>query len=202
MLNELAKLVAKGLLTILPFVLTIYLLVWIALAAEGLFSPYIPSQYYFPGLGVIVVLIVLAFIGILVNAYVVKLIIERSNDLLERVPVIKTLFGAIQDAVHLFQIKKETSTKRAVSVEMADGSHAIGFVTNESVANIVFPGQNKIAVYLPLSYQIGGYTMYMDQSKVANLDIDVETAMRIAVTGGSSLDKKGEPKTKATKQSE
>jgi uncharacterized membrane protein len=41
-----------------------------------------------------------------------------------------------------------------------------------------------------MSYQIGGYTLYLDPSKITDLNIDVETAMRIAVTGGNSIAKK------------
>lgn len=180
----------KGLFTILPFAVTLYLLVWMAVTAEGLLSPYIPSQYYFPGLGVIAIIIILAAIGLLVNAYVVELLILAGQNLISRVPIVKTLFGAIQDAVELFQIKKEQGTKKAVAVEISDGVKLIGFVTSDNAVKVLFPDQNKVAVYMPLSYQIGGYTLYLDASKITDLDIDVETAMRIAVTGGNSITEK------------
>lgn len=179
---------AKGLLTILPFVLTIYLIWWVAISAEQLLSPFLPNEYYFPGLGVVIIITVLALVGILVNAYLVEQLIRYGKNLLERLPVVKTIFGAIQDAVHLFQVKKEQGDKKAVSVEVSQGVKLIGFITNNVVADKLYPGQNKVAVYLPLSYQIGGYTLYLDADKVQELDIDVETAMRIAVTGGSSIE--------------
>ena len=187
MLNKFFLLTLKGLLTILPFALTVYLLYWIAITAESLMSPHIPAQYYFPGLGVITAIVTLAVIGALVNAYIVSSVIAWGQGYIERVPVVKTLFGAINDAVELFQIKKEQGTKKAVAVEVSEGVQLIGFVTNDQVANVLFPEQNKVAVYLPLSYQIGGYTLYLEQSKITDLDIDVETAMRIAVTGGNSI---------------
>jgi uncharacterized membrane protein len=139
---------------------------------------------------VLTIIGLLAIIGLLVNAYVVTLMINASQRLIERVPVVKTLFGAIQDAVELFQIKKENSTKKAVAVEISEGVSLIGFVTNDKVAKVLFPDKQKVAVYLPMSYQIGGYTLYLDPSKITDLNIDVETAMRIAVTGGNSIAKK------------
>lgn len=190
MLNKFVLLTLKGLFTILPFALTIYLLMWIAITTESLLSPYLPAHYYFPGLGVITIIALLAFIGVFVNAYFVRLFISAGQRLIERVPVVKTLYGAIQDAVELFQIKKETGTKRAVSVEVSEGVNLIGFVTNDRVAKGLFPNDNKVAVYMPMSYQIGGYTLYLDPAKISDLDIDVETAMRIAVTGGNSISKK------------
>lgn len=188
MFNKLGLLVIKGLLTLLPFALTIYLIVWMAISAESLLSPYIPYEYYFPGLGVVVIIIALAAIGVLVNAYLIKQMIKYGKRTLERVPIVKTVFGAIQDAVQLFEVKKDKGKKKAVSVEVSPGVDLIGFVTNNNVADMLYPGQNKVAVYLPLSYQIGGYTLYIDTDKVTELDINVETAMRIAVTGGSSIE--------------
>lgn len=194
MLNKFILLILKGLFTVLPFVLTLYLLVWIAITSENLLSPYLPANYYFPGLGVITIIIILAMVGLLVNAYIVRLFITTGQRLIERVPVVKTLFGAIQDAVELFQIKKETGTKKAVAVEISNGIKLIGFVTNDKVAKALFPDDDKVAVYIPLSYQIGGYTLYLDPEKITDLNVDVETAMRIAVTGGNSISKKDDSK--------
>jgi uncharacterized membrane protein len=187
MFNKLFILVVKGLLTILPFVITIYLLTWLINTTETLLSPLIPDAYYFPGLGIGLALLVLASIGVIVNLYVIKLIIEKANSLFDRVPLIKTVFGAIKDAVDLFQVKQEQSTKKAVSVQVSEGVNLIGFITGDSVAEVLYPGQKKTAVYVPFSYQIGGYTLYLDADKITELSIDVETAMRIAVTGGNSI---------------
>jgi len=192
MFNKFALLTLKGLFTVLPFALTLYLLVWLAISAENLLSPYIPVQYYFPGLGLVTIIVVLATIGVFVNAYIVKLFILAGHNLIGRVPVVKTLFGAIQDAVELFQIKKDQGTKKAVAVEISDGIKLIGFVTNDKVAKVLFPDQDKVAVYMPLSYQIGGYTLYIEPSKITDLNIDVATAMRIAVTGGNSITEQNE----------
>ena len=187
MLNKLFVLIFKGLLTVLPFVITIYLLTWLTNTTETLLSPLIPDSVYFPGLGIILALVVLAAIGIVVNIYVVRLVIDKVHSIFDRLPVIKTLFGAIKDAVDLFEVKKGQDSKKAVSIEVNPGINLIGFITSDSVAEVLFPGQGKVAVYVPFSFQIGGYTVYVDSSKITELDIDVETAMRIAVTGGNSI---------------
>ena len=85
------------------------------------------------------------------------------------------------------QVKQEQNTKKAVSVQVSEGVNLIGFITGDSIAEVLYPGQNKTAVYVPFSYQIGGYTLYLDADKITELSIDVETAMRIAVTGGNSI---------------
>jgi uncharacterized membrane protein len=189
MFNKFVLLTLKGLFTVLPFAITFYLIIWVATSTESLLSPYLPEHYYFPGLGLITIIASLAIIGLMVNAYIVTIMINAGQGLIERVPVVKTLFGAIKDAVELFQIKKDTGTKKAVTVEVSEGVRLIGFITNDKVAKKLFPTEDKVAVYLPMSYQLGGYTLYVDPSKVSDLNVDVETAMRIAVTGGSSMPK-------------
>lgn len=189
MFNRLLLLPVKGLVTILPFAITIYFLVWLITKTEALLSPVIPAQYYFPGLGVVTVILALTAIGILINAYLFGWLISLGERLFARVPVVKTLFGAVQDAVELFEVKKDEDSKKAVAVDMGNGIKLIGFMTSEKVANKLFPNEDKVAVYLPMSYQIGGYTLYLERDKISPLDIDVETAMRIAVTGGNSIEK-------------
>ena len=187
MINHFLLLIFKGLLTVLPLTLTLYFLYWLASTIEAGISPYFEDSFYFPGMGIVTVLLALAFIGMLVNAYVVKLIIGYSNTFIEKLPLIKTLYGAIKDSVELFQSNKNEEQRKPVSVEIAPNIHAIGFITNIEVADTLFPGKEKLPVYMPLSYQIGGFTLYIPKEKVSPLDIDVETAMRIAVTGGNSI---------------
>ena len=45
-------------------------------------------------------------------------------------------------------------------------------------------GEDLVAVYLPMSYQIGGYTVYLPRSRLTETDLSVEQAMRIVLTGG------------------
>ncbi|MBT1450345.1 DUF502 domain-containing protein [Glaciecola sp. XM2] len=187
MLNKFLLLIFKGLITILPLALTVYLLYWLTTSIESTLSPYFSSSFYFPGLGIVTTLLALAGIGIVVNAYIVRSILEYSDRFMERLPLVKTLYGAIQDAVHLFKASKEKEVRKPVTVEVSPDVHVVGFVTNVEVASKLFPEQEKVPVYLPLSYQIGGYTLYVPKDKITELDIDVETAMRIAVTGGSSI---------------
>ena len=105
MFNKFFVLIFKGLLTVLPFVITIYLLTWLTNATEGLLSPFIPPEFYFPGLGIALALVLLAAIGIVVNIYVVSLVIDKAHGLFDKLPLVKTLFGAIKDAVDLFEVK-------------------------------------------------------------------------------------------------
>ena len=185
MFKKITLLMVQGLLALLPISLTLYFLVWLVSAIETSLTPFIPPQFYFPGLGLILGLIFLLLVGIAVNAYIVSSIISWGGKLFERIPIIKTVYGAIQDAVNLINIGKRQKMQSVVSVKITDSIHLIGFVTSHESAKILFKNNQKLGVYIPLSYQIGGYTLYIDSDQLTPLDIDVEKAMRIALTGGS-----------------
>ncbi|MBU3018201.1 DUF502 domain-containing protein [Paraglaciecola agarilytica] len=185
MLKKIMLLVVQGLLAVVPITLTIYALYWLITSVERTLTPIIPAQYYFPGLGVVTGIVLLFFAGLLVNAYVIKVLLRWGERLFERIPLVKTFYGAIQDAVNLINVGKQQKMQSVVSVQISDSIHLIGFVTNIEGGKTLFKDEEKVGVYIPLSYQIGGYTLYIDRSKVTPLDIDVESAMRIALTGGS-----------------
>ncbi|WP_339721097.1 DUF502 domain-containing protein [uncultured Paraglaciecola sp.] len=194
MLRKISLLIVQGLLALLPITLTVYFLVWLVTTIETSLTPLIPSQFYFPGLGLILGLVFLLVVGLAVNAYVISSVIAWSGKLFERIPVIKTIYGAIQDAVNLINIGKRQKMQSVVSVKITESIHLIGFVTSHESAKILFNNNEKLGVYIPLSYQIGGYTLYIDSDQLTPLDIDVEKAMRIALTGGSVTNAKAAAK--------
>ena len=51
-------------------------------------------------------------------------------------------------------------------------------------------GAGRCAVYLPMSYQMGGYTLYLPRSMLTPIDMSVEDALRFAITAGMSGEKK------------
>ena len=185
MLKKIMLLVVQGLLAVVPITLTVYALYWLVTTVELALTPIIPAQWYFPGMGLVTGIVLLFFAGLLVNAYVVKVLLHWGERVFERIPLVKTFYGAIQDAVNLINVGKQQKMQSVVSVQISDSIDLIGFVTNAEGGKTLFNDSQKIGVYIPLSYQIGGYTLYIDKAKVTSLDIDVETAMRIALTGGS-----------------
>lgn len=174
----------QGLAAILPLTLTIYFIYWFMSGAENLLQPYVPSQYYFPGMGIITACILILVVGLLINLFFVEWLVSILNRQIEKIPLVKSVFGAIRDTLTVFRINEKDSSKAVVSVEIKPDMHLIGFITADQVASELFNDQEKIGVYIPLSYQIGGYTLYVKRTQVSKLDMGVEEAMRVALTGG------------------
>ena len=179
----------KGLVALLPVGLTVYLVYWLAVATEKLFSRVlklvIPDSVYWPGLGLIAGLVVLYLAGLAVNAYVVRRALRLSDELFARIPVVKTIYVAIRDFMTFFpSAGKGSDLKRVVLVPFGPGK-AIGFVTAESsLALGVAEGDDLVAVYLPMSYMIGGYTVFLPRDLIEPTSMSVEAGMRLALMGG------------------
>ena len=179
----------KGLVALLPVGLTVYLVYWLAVAAETLFSRVlklvIPDSAYWPGLGLVAGLFVLYLAGLAVNAYVVRRALRLSDELFARIPVVKTIYVAIRDFMTFFpSAGKGSDLKRVVLVPFGPGK-AIGFVTAESSTALgVAEGDDLVAVYLPMSYMIGGYTVFLPRELIEPTSLSVEAGMRLALMGG------------------
>lgn len=186
-MNKLITMILKGLVAVVPIGLTVYFLYWLFTTAEELARPLVllvwPEQDYFVGLGVLTSLLLLAIVGLVVNFYGIRYLMKLSQSLFEKIPLVKSIYGALTDMMTVFNLSNKTAKQSVVTLEV-QGMQLIGFVTGEKMGKRLFGDQDLVGVYLPLSYQIGGMTVYVSREKLTPLDITMEEAMRIAVTGG------------------
>lgn len=180
----------KGLVAILPIGLTLYVVYWLAVAAERLFSRLIklvvPDQYYWPGLGLIAGLALLYVVGLAVNAYIVRRVLRAGDELLARIPVVKTIYVATRDFMRFLPTSgKGSDLKRVVLVPFGPGK-VIGFVTSEggTLLGDSHVQDDIVAVYLPMSYMVGGYTIFLPREALEPTTLSVEAGMRLALMGG------------------
>src|SRR5262245_52743360 len=90
----------KGLAAVLPVALTIYLVFWLGTTAESILGRPLRAllaQRYWPGLGLLVAFLLVLLAGLLVNAYIVRRLIRFGESVLARIPIVKTIFGALKD---------------------------------------------------------------------------------------------------------
>jgi uncharacterized membrane protein len=189
-LRKIWNTVLKGLVAILPIGLTVYVVYWLAVTAERLFSRVIKlllPELYWPGLGLLVGVITLYFVGLAVNAYFVHRALRLSDRLFARIPVVKTIYLAIRDFMRFFPSSGQGSDLRRVVLVQFGPGKVIGFVTAESdemLRRSTPAGEDMVAVYLPMSYMVGGYTIFVPRDLVETTGLSVEEGMRIALMGG------------------
>jgi uncharacterized membrane protein len=188
-MRRLGSILLKGLVTILPIGLTVYFVYWLGVTTEALLSRpikwAIDDANYWPGMGLVTGFVILFLVGLAVNAFLVRKLLGLGEEVLLRVPVVKTVYSAIRDMTRLVNTdKKKRELDRVVTVDVGLG-RLIGFITQEHANTLgIGGGDDLVAVYLPMSYQIGGYTVYLPRSKITETDLTVEQAMRIVLTGG------------------
>lgn len=186
----------KGIIAVLPVTLTLYLFLIILNKAETFFGTmlknFIGSEFYLPGLGIFLTVILMILVGGLVSNFLTGSIINFFMNQFERVPFIKTIYNPLRDLISLFGGSAHNNMKKVVLIKLENlGVEAIGLVTREEFDDIPEGqiGENSIAVYIPMSYMLGGFTAIVSRDAVKELDIPVEKAIKLAITGWIKSDK-------------
>jgi uncharacterized membrane protein len=191
MVGFISRNIITGLVTILPVILTLYLLYWLAISAEsvlgGMIRLALPGSLYWPGMGLAAGLVVVFVVGLLMHTYVVQRVFVKGEQLLYRMPLIKSVYRAIRDFFDYFTPTRKKEFEQVVAVTIGNTDmQVIGFVTQVSSKHMPegFQEEDSVLVYLPLSYMIGGYTVWVPRSAVRPLDMSMEEAMRFTLTAG------------------
>jgi uncharacterized membrane protein len=147
---------------------------------------FVPADQYRPGMGILSGLLLLFIIGSLVNAYIVRRAISVWEEFLGRIPLVKTVYSAVRDVTRLLPSGEGRRDLQSVVVWRVGEARFLGFVTREDLPelNRHAGGAELVAVYFPLSYMLGGVTVYLPKTAVEHIDMPVEAAMRLALTGG------------------
>ena len=188
MFKSISKILITGFITLLPIVLTIYLLYWLAYTSEqvmgGALRFVLPNAAYFPGLGMIAGVVVVFIVGLMMNAYMIRQLFALGEQLLYRLPLIKTVYRAFRDFFDFFSPKKE-QFGQVVAVTVND-MELIGFVTQQDPQRLPesFRDRDSVLVYLPMSYMVGGYSLLIPRDKLRPLKMSKEEAMRFVLTAG------------------
>lgn len=187
----------KGLATVLPIVITFYSIYWLGINSEKVLGDsikqFILEEYYWPGMGLIVAVALIMLVGILINNRVGQFFVHRLHYLVTHIPIAKTIYNSVRDLMQFFAASREKDgMDQVVEVDIGNDMRLIGFVTQSKVNLPLENASDKqlIGVYLPLSYQIGGFTVYLPRDQVKPVKITVEEAMRLTLTAGMSGESK------------
>lgn len=188
----------QGLVALLPAILTLYILFWLVSSAEtvlgGMLKLLLPGGWYIPGMGLLAGLVVTFLFGLALNAFLVRRLLDLGERLADHIPLVKTLYGSLKDFIGFFAKQRDSQFNQVVTMDLEFGGkpmRMIGFVTRSDFSSLPagIGEEGEIAVYLPLSYQIGGYTVIVPRSSVKPVNMSTHRAMGFVVTGGMTTDK-------------
>ncbi|OXS15689.1 hypothetical protein CGX12_07700 [Zobellella denitrificans] len=192
-MQRLIRFFFQGLLILLPFVLTVYLVYLIfTMLNETLFSALGSLlQLVFPALeagwvsdlaGGLVTLVLIILTGMFASFYLGRFFLSLFDAVLTRIPLVKMLYNSLRDLFNaLLGDNKRFDKPVAVSL-MGGEVMVLGFITREEMEE--FGLKDKVAVYLPQSYNFAGNVLIVDKDKVRPLDIPAGTVTTFIVSGG------------------
>jgi uncharacterized membrane protein len=187
--SHVGRIFLTGLFTVLPLIATIYFVVWVLAVFERFFGKqvlfFIPDEWYHPGMGLAVAVVFVFLVGLLMHAILFRRLFGWAERVLLGIPLVRSVYTALRDLVGLFAEQKGPSLQ-VVSLELPGGMRLLGFVTradfNDAPPGVARPGE--VAVYLPMSYQIGGYTVLVPKSACQPVQMSREEAMKFILTAG------------------
>lgn len=191
MSRSLRTIFLSGLAIVLPAALTIYLILWLLVTADRLMAqavaPLLGGAGLWPGVGIALALALVMLVGILMQVWGFRSLLKLGQKLMERLPLVKVVYGPLRDLVDLFNPESDSGRGTPVAVRVGEQGEVIGFVTSDDPP---FPRAHDesdiVAVYLPMSYQLGGYTLFVPKERLRNLDMSADEAMKLTLTAGVS----------------
>lgn len=178
----------RGLITFLPLALTVYVLVlfvtWTESLAMMMVRP-ITGDFYLPGLGIALSAVLIVGLGMLVSRPETGRLLSLVELPFTNLPVVKSIYSSLKNFADYFAPHTGESAQQVVLLRMPGNEMGIvGLVTRQSMDGLpagLSELEDQVAVYLPMGYMIGGYTVFVPRAWVTKVDMSVEEAMRMAL---------------------
>lgn len=195
-MKKIQKIFISGLLIFLPLAITIYVVYAIINIVENFLGIFLknvlPQNVYIPGFGFLATILLIFSLGLLLNNFVTANLLHKLQEKLAEVPLVKVVYSPLRDLVHLFSKGRGgNALQKVVLVQFDSHKEVIGLVTREHFNDLdrnLIINPDKLAVYIPMSYGLGGYTILVNKSQVTSIDMPVEKAMSLALTGWIKTD--------------
>ena len=168
----------QGLLYIGPIFAVLYIIYWIFMRIDGILP------FKIPGLGFVVIFIGISIVGYFGNTIIARPLFKYFKKIIDRVPLIKTIYASITDLLSAFVgNKKKFNVPVIVKMNKDSEIYKLGFLTKEDLSQI---GLDKkfVAVYLPHSYNFSGNMFVVPATYVKSIDLPSSEIMKFIVSGG------------------
>lgn len=178
--RKLIQYVLNGLLISLPIIITAYVIFKMFTWLDSL----LPIEHRYPGMGILMLVAVLALLGYLGAKFINDTIKFWLEKMLDRIPLIKTIYKSITDLLGAF-VGQKKAFNQPVLVKLSDQNdlEAIGFITDEDLqelGNI----KEKVGVYFPMSYSFSGHLLIVPVKNIKPIDKSAVDVMKYIVSGG------------------
>ena len=181
-----------GIVVLIPIGITVYLTIFLISVSSKILPKEINPNHYLPydvpGLEIVMSLILITFIGFLSLSFIGKKLLVLFNNILKKIPILRTIYSAILQMTETFT-KKNENKKNVVLVEYPrKGSWAVGFATKENEGEISRKTKKSLVnVFVPTTPNpTSGFLLMFPKEEIIYLDLTFEEASKFIVSAGTS----------------
>ena len=176
-----------------PTLLTLYIIWLIVTFIDRSVGALLPNEFnpqtylHIPGIGLIIVVVVLTLIGALTAGVLGRVYVRLTDRILARMPVVRGIYAAVKQIFETVLAKQSNSFREVVLVQWPrEGMWAIAFVTAAVEGELKrHTGEDTIAVYVPTTPNpTSGYLMFVPRKDAITLDMSVEDAIKYVISTG------------------
>ncbi|HUH87817.1 MAG TPA: DUF502 domain-containing protein [Pusillimonas sp.] len=183
-MKKLSKYFIRGLIAILPVALTVYLLyvflAWSETLAYTLVGGLL-GDIYIPGMGLVSAVIFIILVGYLLSHRRIRGMVTIIELPFNNIPVVKSIYASVKSFADYFSPGGSQGAQQVVVLRVpGQPIEMVGLVTRKNLDDLPegFTKENRVGVYLPMGYMIGGYTIFVPVEWVQPIDMSVEEVMR------------------------
>ena len=175
----------NGLILLVPIVITLLVVSEVLHFTEGVLGKHLP--FYFPGLGIITVVLGIYFVGWISSYWIMRRMIHYGEVLLGKIPVVKFIYNSVK---HLSTAVFESNNlfDHVVLVPFHQ-SKALGFIMADVPPVLKEKlGDDYVCVFVPWSLNMtSGTNLFVRKQDVIYLDISSESALQYMLTAGAVM---------------
>jgi uncharacterized membrane protein len=177
--------VVTGLAVIAPIGVTVWIVIFLFKAIDGILQPIMVRLLgqRIPGVGLLATVLLLYLVGLLIHTFGFRTLLRWSEEFLLRMPFLRDIYSPSKMIMEAFTKPEGSGFKRVVTFDYPRvGCRSLGFVTNET---ILADGTREVAVYVPTTPNpTAGFVLFLPSDQVEASQLTVEEAVKIVVSGG------------------
>ena len=193
LITKLRNYFLAGIITLIPIFITVYL----TFLVIDVFSRIVPDAinpnkylpFRIPGLEILIAVLITVLIGFVSLSYFGKKILTLGEQLLQKVPVLRSVYSGATQFTKSFQSAEDgSSNKKVVLIEFPrSGSWAVGFATNENSKQISSKiNDTLVNVFIPTTPNpTSGFLVLIPKKDIIYLNMNFEDAMKFIISVGA-----------------
>ena len=181
-----------GIIVLVPLGFTLYLTIFLISISSNLIPSEINPNNYLPfsvpGLEILLSIIFITLIGSLSLSFIGKKILQIINDLLKKIPFLRTIYGAVGQMTETFANKKGKKKSVVLVQYPSKGIWAVGFATKDNKGEISKKTNSQLVnVFVPTTPNpTSGFLLMFPKNEIIYLDMTFEEASKFIVSAGTS----------------